>query len=256
MDAAGTGGTALQADGGAPLPLPLIAAGAAATGGAESVGGGGAFVVADGLLESPACRLLPPWAKCPPLSLFADASGLSTPAALQSSCKLGAVPTEMVQGKSQHQDAQLDLGRVRSIVVEHAVLETFTSSRSATVDVFGVQERVADVRPPSARVLSVTAKLYHSAVDLAICPCDDDDESYTLMGSAEKILLPRWVGRAGFSCRRYCSLRWCLFIIATRCLSEPDGRSHTYFAQSLSCELPLRATPPPPSCTLWYVVGR
>ena len=61
MDAAGTGGTALQADGGAPLPLPPIAAGAAATGGAESVGGGGAFAVADGLLESPACRLLPPW---------------------------------------------------------------------------------------------------------------------------------------------------------------------------------------------------
>ena len=256
MDAAGTDGTAFQADGGAPLPLPLIAAGAAATGGAESVGGGGAFAVADGLLESPACRLLPPWAKCPPLSLFADASGLSTPAALQSSCKLGAVPTEMDQGKSLHQDAQLDLGRVRSIVVEHAVLETFTSSRSATVDVFGVQERVADVRPPSARVLSVTAKLYHCAVDFAICPCDDDDESYTLMGSAEKILLPRWVGRAGFSCRRYCSLRWRLFIIATRCLSEPDGRSHTCFAQSLSCELPLRATPPPPSCTLWYVVGR
>lgn len=256
MDAAGTGGTALQADGGAPLPLPLIAAGAAATGGAESVGGGGAFAVADGLLESPACRLLPPWAKCPPLSLFADPSCLSTPAALYFSCKLGAVPTEMVQGKSQHQDAQLDLGRVRSIVVEHAVLETFTSSRSATVDVFGVQERVADVRPPSARVLAVTAKLYHCAVDFAICPCDDDDESYTLMGSAEKILLPRWVGRAGFSCRRYCSLRWRLFIIATRCLSEPDGRSHTYFAQSLSCELPLRATPPPPSCTLWYVVGR
>ena len=102
MDAAGTGGTALQADGGAQRPLPLIAAGAAATGGAESVGGGGAFAVADGLLESPACRLLPPWAKCPPLSLFADPSCLSTPAALYFSCKLGAVPTEMVQGKSQH----------------------------------------------------------------------------------------------------------------------------------------------------------
>ena len=39
MNAAATGGTALQADGGAPRPLPLIAAGAAATGGAESVGG-------------------------------------------------------------------------------------------------------------------------------------------------------------------------------------------------------------------------
>ena len=225
MDAAGTGGTALQADGGAPLPLPLIAADAAATGGAESIGGGGAFAVADGLLESPACRLLPPWAKCPPLSLFADPSCLSTPAALYYSCKLGAVPTEMDQGKSLHQDAQLDLGRVRSIVVEHAVLETFASSRSATVDVFGVQELVADVRPPSARVLAVTAKLYHCAVDFAICPCDDDDESYTLMGSAEKIRLPRWVGRAGFSCRRHCSLRWRLFIIATRCLSKLDGRS-------------------------------
>ena len=73
-----------------------------------------------------------------PLSLFADVPGLLTPAALQSSPKLGAVPTEMVQGKSLHQDAQLDLGRVRSIAVEHAVLETFTSPRSATVDVFGV----------------------------------------------------------------------------------------------------------------------
>ena len=56
MNAAATGGTALQADDGAPRPLPLIAAGAAATGGAESVGGGGAFAVADGLLESPACQ--------------------------------------------------------------------------------------------------------------------------------------------------------------------------------------------------------
>ena len=193
MDAAGTGGTALQVDGGAPLPLPPIAAGAAATGGAESVGGGGAFAVADGLLESPACRLLPPWDKCSPLSLFADVSSLSTSAALQSSCKLGAVPTEMVQGKSQHQDAQLDLGRLRSIVVEHAVLVTFTSSQSAAVDVFGVQELVADVRPSSVRVPAVTARLDHCALDFAICPCDDDDESYTLMGSAEKIRLARWV---------------------------------------------------------------
>ena len=227
MDAAGTDGTAFQADGGAPLPLPLIAAGAAATGGAESVGGGGAFAVADGLLESPACRLLPPWAKCPPLSLFADPSCLSTPAALQFSCKLGAVPTEMVQGKSQHQDAQLDLGRVRSIVVEHAVLETFTSSRSATVDVFGVQERVADVRPPSARVLSVTAKLYHSAVDFAICPCDDDDESYTLMGSAEKILLPQYMtvsglGREGVSCGVCDESRTRVRSVSPRSLVVPD----------------------------------
>lgn len=193
MDAAGTGGTALQADGGAPLPLPPIAAGAAATGGAESVGGGGAFAVADGLLESPACRLLPPWAKCPPLSLFADVSSLSTPAALQNSCKLGAVPTQMIQGQTHHQDAQLDLGRMRSIVVEHAVLATFTSSQSAAVDVFGVQEHVADVRPSSASVPAVTASLDHCALDFAICPCDDDDESYTLMGSAEKIRLARWV---------------------------------------------------------------
>ena len=175
------------------MPLPPIAAGAAATGGAESVGGGGAFAVADGLLESPACRLLPPWAKCSPLSLFADVSSLSTSAALQSSCKLGAVPTEMVQGKSLHQDAQLDLGRLRSIVVEHAVLVTFTSTQSAAVDVFGVQEHVADVRPSSDRVPAVTARLDHCALDFSICPCDDDDESYTLMGSAEKIRLARWV---------------------------------------------------------------
>ena len=199
MDAAGTDGTAFQADGGAPLPLPLIAAGAAGTGGAESIGGGGAFAVADGPLESPACRLLPPWAECPPLSLFADVSGLSTPAALQSSCKLGAVPTEMAEGNSHHQDAQLDLGRVRSIVVEYALLETFTSSQSAAVDVFGVQERVAAVRPISDRVPKVTATLYHCALDFAVCPCDDDDRSYTLMGSTEKIPLARWVGRVGFS---------------------------------------------------------
>ena len=121
----------MQADGGAPRPLPLIAAGAAATGGAESAGGDGAVAVADGLLESPASRLLQPWARCPPLSLFADASGLSSSSTIQFACKLGAVPTDLVQGKSQHQGAQLDLGRVRSIVVEHAALETFNSSHSA-----------------------------------------------------------------------------------------------------------------------------
>jgi len=191
MDAAGTGG--------APRPLPLIAAGAAATGGAESAGGDGAVAVADGLLESPACRLLSPWAKCSPLSLFADASSLSSSSAIQLSCKLGAVPIDLVQGHSHHQDAQLDLGRVRSIVVEHAVLETFTSSQSAAVDVFGVQELVADVRPISDRVPKVTATLYHCALDFAVCPCDDDDRSYTLMGSTEKIPLARWVGRVGFS---------------------------------------------------------
>ena len=199
MDAAGTGGTALQADGAAPRPLPLIVAGAAATGGAESVGGGGAVAVADGLLEPPASRLVSPWAKCSPLSLFADASGSLSLSALQSSCKLGAVPTEMAEGNSHHQDAQLDLGRVRSIVVEYALLETFTSSQSAAVDVFGVQERVAAVRPISDRVPKVTATLYHCALDFAVCPCDDDDRSYTLMGSAEKIPLARWVGRVGFS---------------------------------------------------------
>ena len=199
MDAAGTGGTALQADGAAPRPLPLIAAGAAATGGAESVGGGGAVAVADGLLEPPASRLLSPWAKCSPISLFADASSLSSSSTIQFACKLDAVPTEIVQGKPQHQDAQLDLGRVRSIVVEHAVLETFTSSHSAAVDVFGVQEHVSDVRPLSERVPKVTARLDHCALDFAIFPCDDDDRSYTLMGSAEKIPLARWVGRVGFS---------------------------------------------------------
>ena len=134
-----------------------------------------------------------------PTSFFADASSLSTPAALQSSCKLSAVPTDIDQGNSRHQDAQLDLGRVRSIVVEHAVLETFTSSHSAAVDVFGVQEHVSDVRPISDRVPKVTARLDHCALDFAIRPCDDDDESYTLMGSAEKIPLARWVGRVGFS---------------------------------------------------------
>ena len=198
MDAAGTGGTALQADGAAPRPLPLIVAGAAATGGAESVGGGGAVAVADGLLEPPASRLVSPWAKCSPLSLFADASGSLSLTALQRSCKLFAVPTEMAEGNSHHQDAQLDLGRVRSIVVEYALLETFTSSQSAAVDVFGVQERVAAVRPISDRVPKVTALLKHCALDFAICPCDDDDRSYTLMGSAEKIPLARWVGRVGF----------------------------------------------------------
>ena len=70
MDAAGTGGTALQADGGAPRPLPLIAAGAAATGGAESADGDRAVAVADGLLESPASRLSQPWANCPPTLAF------------------------------------------------------------------------------------------------------------------------------------------------------------------------------------------
>jgi len=99
----------------------------------------------------------------------------------------------MIQGQTHHQDAQLDLGRLRSIVVEHAVLATFTSSQSAAVDVFGVQELVADVRPSSASVPAVTASLDHCALDFAICPCDDDDESYTLMGSAEKIRLARWV---------------------------------------------------------------
>jgi hypothetical protein len=134
-----------------------------------------------------------------PTLAFADASRLSSSSVIQLSCKLDAVPTDLVEGHSQHQDAQLDLGRVRSIVVEHAVLETFTSSQSAAVDVFGVQERVADVRPPSGRVPVVTAKLHHCALDFAICPCDDDDRSYTLMGSAEKIPLARWVGRVGFS---------------------------------------------------------
>ena len=112
-----------------------------------------------------ACRLLSPLSKCSQLSLFADASSLSRPSALQSSYKLGAVPTEMVQGKSQIPASGRssrpgpDLGRVRSIVVEHAVLETlFNSSHSAAVDVFGVQEHGSDVRPPFARVPAVTAR--------------------------------------------------------------------------------------------------
>ena len=169
------------------------------------------------------------------------------------------MPTEIVQGKSQHQDAQLDLGRVRSIVVEHSVLETFTSSQSAAVDVFGVQEHVAAVRPSSDRVPAATANLDHCAVDFAIRPCDDDDASYTLMGSAEKIPLARWVGRAGFSLVvGIVCYDGAPFIIATRCLPNRDGRSytHTRLAQSFCRELPLRTTHPPPSCTLWYVVGR
>ena len=208
MDAAGTGGTALQADGAAPRPLPLIAAGAAATGGAESVGGGGAVAVADGLLEPPASRLVSPWAKCSPISLFADASSLSTPAALQHSCKLSAVPTEMAQGKSQHQDAQLDLGRVRSIVVEHAVLETYTSSHSAAVDVFGVQERVASVRPISDRVPAVTATLYHCALRLCNMPVRRRRPVVHAdgLGGEDSSCTVGW-SRGLFSCRRYCLLR-------------------------------------------------
>ena len=58
MDAAGAGGTALQADGGAPRPLPLIAAvvgaAAAAAAAADSADGDGAVAAAgfDSLLPA------------------------------------------------------------------------------------------------------------------------------------------------------------------------------------------------------------